>query len=694
MNSRKENKQYIHNPSAPLTNYVIRKLKRLDKTGQLMVNSAMEEEEVLADQESNSNSDSDSESEISSHHNMCHGDIQSGAELNESFDDDSRTSERNITQMETSIDTETENIIQCDSSESRDCTLDSDEGSSSDASCDQASSHIMDTSYTDDEDFDRPYDINDARDDGLYSSDEEFDCNAEFRRFGYDDNNHDAKLAEKKLFQVIQTQNTLSPACVLRLVLQFSFSNDVCFSGIVSLAHMMNLVVGQRMLPDTRYLFDRLCGAHPPHILHAVCPNCSAHVGEFMEEVVATCSRCSLEVDLSNRSKSCFFAIVDPSDAVRDYIQTFEDYYDYVVKFRVHDPKHIRDVYDSKLYRDFLSKLPPHYRSNRYPYEDNPRPMKRNEKKHIVCAKKALETGLPCLGVRFLSPLVNLLFFKIIDGLCPEYMHQYLAGCGKQITKCILRTLKPAARSLIDEYMKKMRVPTQIGRLVRILSLNALYKCKEWENWVLYYSIPVLSQVITDDRILKHWALLVDSLHVILRSDINREDLEAVRKKLEKLSGYIPDIDPFLEGFIESHYLDFILPLDQPLKLSRLGGATKALRSFFKRRIVYLNGFGLFYYGLNRKRIRGGINPGSLVRVKTIVRANNIVKVTMTFTPDKSAGPALSSACGCPVTDLHLVPLVAEQLSMIVNLSFNSATPRSKSFLVCECKRKSVTGMK
>ncbi|KAJ8665652.1 hypothetical protein QAD02_000959 [Eretmocerus hayati] len=368
MSAKRENEQYIHNPSAPLTKYVMNKLKKLEKTGQIMVNSAMEEEEMFADEENDSGSDSDSESGIFGHQNMCHEVMQAESILNESSDDDSRTSDNNVTEMDTSNDADTANsTIQCSSSESRDCTLDEDEESCSEDSCDQASNAI-DPSYTNSGEFDRPYDVSDARDDGLYSSDEEFDCNAEFRRFGYVDNTFDAKVAEKKLFEVIETHNTLSPACVLRLVLQFSFSNDVCFSGIVSLAHLMNVVVG----------------------------------------------------------------------------------------------------------------------SNRYPYEDNPRPMQRNDKKYLVCAKKAMETGSPCLGVRYLSPLINLYFFKMTDGLCPEYMHQYLAGCGKQITKCILKTLKPAARSLIDEYMKKIRVPTQLGRFARPLSSKALYKClsKCWNTRV------------------------------------------------------------------------------------------------------------------------------------------------------------------------------------------------------------------
>ncbi|KAJ8671485.1 hypothetical protein QAD02_002744 [Eretmocerus hayati] len=275
------------------------------------------------------------------------------------------------------------------------------------------------SSHSDTDDFDHPYSIKDAQEDGLYSSDDEIDYGAQLCRFGYIDRASARKSAEEKLFELVQIKNTVTPASLLRLILDFSFRTNMCFSEVVNLSRLFNLVAGQPILPSTRYMFDKLCGASSSHTLHAVCPKCSSYVGKYEKESVVTCSR---------------------------------------------------------------------------------------------------------------------------YGFCVEYMHQYDGGSAKTITKCILRTLTPAERSMVDEYMKKIRVPTQVGRLARPLSAKAFYECRDWENWVLYYSIPILSEVLDDERILKHWGLLVDSLHTILRSDIRLDDLLVAKKKLEKFVSKVEDL--------------------------------------------------------------------------------------------------------------------------------------------------------
>ena len=51
------------------------------------------------------------------------------------------------------------------------------------------------------------------------------------------------------------------------------------------------------------------------------------------------------------------FAIIDPSEATRDYIQLHENYYNYEVKERIHEPDYLKDIYDVKLYMDFVKNL-------------------------------------------------------------------------------------------------------------------------------------------------------------------------------------------------------------------------------------------------------------------------------------------------------------------------------------------------
>lgn len=49
----------------------------------------------------------------------------------------------------------------------------------------------------------------------------------------------------------------------------------------------------------------------------------------------------------------------------------------------------------------------------------------------------------------------------------------------------------------------------------------------------LYYSLPILQLILTD-RALKHWALLVESLHILLSTDISSEMLTHTHQMLKK----------------------------------------------------------------------------------------------------------------------------------------------------------------
>ncbi|KAJ8684736.1 hypothetical protein QAD02_020529 [Eretmocerus hayati] len=294
-----ERKKYIHDPTVPPTEYARKKWKNMIEEGKMVVDHRLEEMEISTDDESGEDidHDSDKESDVfkddeipSKRSNDC------STALNESCSENSNNSDNPSIRVDISEDTGTvDNTLECFSDASQDgyCNSDSDDSGDSDYKG-RVQNSRRDSSESDTDGFDRPYGVNDAQKDGLYSSDDEVDHGAELRRFGFIDAASRRKAAEEKLFQLIQINNIISPATILRLYLG----------------------------------------------------------------------------------------------------------------------------------------------SNRYPYEANAS-MKRDEAKHVVCARKALITGLPCLGVRYLSPLINLNSFRIVDGFCPEYMHQYDGGSAKTITKCI-----------------------------------------------------------------------------------------------------------------------------------------------------------------------------------------------------------------------------------------------------------------
>ena len=56
---------------------------------------------------------------------------------------------------------------------------------------------------------------------------------------------------------------------------------------------------------------------------------------------------------------------MDPSADIQDLLENNEKYYNYVINDRPFNPNIISDIYDGKMYRDFVQSLPDDIR-NRY----------------------------------------------------------------------------------------------------------------------------------------------------------------------------------------------------------------------------------------------------------------------------------------------------------------------------------------
>ncbi|KAJ8665592.1 hypothetical protein QAD02_007254 [Eretmocerus hayati] len=199
----------------------------------------------------------------------------------------------------------------------------------------------------------------DWHEDCLYSSSDEETENYRKSSACAKDDTLEKKTQIDSLLRTVQTTNTVCPGAFLRSILHRSFRNHICFSGIVDMANLFNIAFNQKLLPDTRYLVDKMCNANTEFTLHAACLICSADVGTFVEgQARVKCHKCHSLVDVSRRCNPNFFAIIDPSEVVRDLLQTYGDHYDNVLKGRKPSATVLRDVYDSSGYRSFRASLP------------------------------------------------------------------------------------------------------------------------------------------------------------------------------------------------------------------------------------------------------------------------------------------------------------------------------------------------
>lgn len=169
----------------------------------------------------------------------------------------------------------------------------------------------------------------------------------------------------------------------------------------------------------------------------------------------------------------------------------------------------------------------------RYPVQAN---LKlRDHESTLQHMQSAEEKKLPVVGFKLVAPLINLKKIDIIKSFCPEYLHCVLSGVGKQISRLIVKKfLKNPARKDIDNYLKLLKPPSKVQNLTRPWTENGKWKAKDWENWILYYSLPVFEMVNISLEIIKYWSLFVESIYILTSSQIHIDDINSADSKLQQ----------------------------------------------------------------------------------------------------------------------------------------------------------------
>ena len=477
-------------------------------------------------------------------------------------------------------------------------------------------------------------------------------------------------INDDQFFKPLSLNVNVTSAELLLMGLKYSVNNKLPITGISDLFKLINRMFRRIVVPESRYMIDQICKPADDITLHGICLVCTKYIGKFTDfNTHICCTNCHMEVDMSNPSNQCFFSMIDPSDAIREYLETHEDYYSYVLNGRQHEINSIKDIYDGNLYRKFVKNLSdvdrhayatvifntdgaPVFKSSafsiwpiyitlneiplqdrlksvivvglwfgrnkpemtvfldvfvklmnnlsstgilctirnvelrikiytllccvdtmarypmngtsqfnayygcdwclhkgeyfagsmRYPFQV-PFPKDRTHSETVAYATEAVEKNRRIFGVKTASPLLNLLHFDIIEGFTPDYMHCYVSGVVLQFMDITVRYLTKTDITYIDELLTKIRSPTQIGRLSRSFKDRGYWKAREYENWTLYYCIPVLCTVLKNNVILQNWSRLVECLYICLQTNITFDELNRVNELLCTFVSEFEDID-------------------------------------------------------------------------------------------------------------------------------------------------------
>ena len=106
-----------------------------------------------------------------------------------------------------------------------------------------------------------------------------------------------------------------------------------------------------------------------------------------------------------------------------------------------------------------------------------------------------------------------------------------MSGIAKQFTNYWFNTSKNsysltlAEKEKINHTLRSIKVPKQVTRFCRVIEDRSHWKSREYENWILYYSIPVLSKIPRFFAYVDHWNLFVEAFYLLSQSIISKQDI-------------------------------------------------------------------------------------------------------------------------------------------------------------------------
>lgn len=166
---------------------------------------------------------------------------------------------------------------------------------------------------------------------------------------------------------------------------------------------------------------------------------------------------------------------------------------------------------------------------NAYPF--NKDMMLRSSNSVVDLAAETLRTKQPCLGVKGPSLLSLLPQFDVVRGMVPDYMHCICLGVVRQVANLWFDSKNHdeqfyigRSAAVVDARLMAIKPPSSLSRTPRSISHMKFWKAHEWLAWLLYYSLPVIKDIVQSSYY-NHWAILVDCVSILLSTNISLSQL-------------------------------------------------------------------------------------------------------------------------------------------------------------------------
>lgn len=161
--------------------------------------------------------------------------------------------------------------------------------------------------------------------------------------------------------------------------------------------------------------------------------------------------------------------------------------------------------------------------ARRYPFS-YPFHAERTLHQMLRDARLALTSKTVINGVKGPSQLAGAACFHIVDSMILDGMHSIAEGNGKTFLKSWAKYEmyigKDEKIAKIEKRIQCVKPPVEVRKYLRTFKCHPYWTGREWENWVLYFSVPILVDILPE-KYLKNWILFVQAVHLLSRSTIS-----------------------------------------------------------------------------------------------------------------------------------------------------------------------------
>ena len=184
--------------------------------------------------------------------------------------------------------------------------------------------------------------------------------------------------------------------------------------------------------------------------------------------------------------------------------------------------------------------------TSRYYLPGTPYPLRTNASV-VKAAEDAIESGGVVEGIKGKSVLSGVV--DLVDSIPVDYMHCVLEGVTKWLMEkwfasCNHRSPFYIGTSVrqVDTNLLHLCPPHDFSRAPRSIQKHRKYwKASEFRNWLLYYSLPLLCNVLPP-LYLHHYSLLVCGIHILLQSKLTLVQVQAAEEMLNDFYHMLPEL--------------------------------------------------------------------------------------------------------------------------------------------------------